>query len=139
MKKAKELNVLSRVLCVALVIAIAFCQAACGSLQDDLSSDIQSAKEVSFVFTVTGPDGKETSFNISTTKTTVGKALLEEGLITGEEGAFGLYVKTVNGITCDYDTDGCYWAFYIDGTYAVKGVDKTYIESGKTYSFKAEK
>lgn len=50
--------------------------------------------------------------------TTVGKALLDQGVIAGEDSSYGLYVKTVNGTTLDYDTDGMYWAFYINGEYA---------------------
>ena len=63
---------------------------------------------------------------------------MELGLISGEESQYGLYVKTVNGITLDYDKDGKYWAFYIGGEYAVTGVDTTEITAGSTYTFKAE-
>ena len=83
-------------------------------------------------------ENRETAFQIHTDKETVGDALLELGLIAGEEGAYGLYVKTVNGLTVDYDTDGKYWAFYTNGEYAVSGVDTTTIEAGITYSFKVE-
>ena len=63
-------------------------------------------------------EGKETVFEVKTDKTTVGEALVEEGLIVGEESEYGLYVKTVNGITVDYGTDGKYWAFYVNDEYA---------------------
>lgn len=92
-----------------------------------------------FVFTVTDKDGKETVFEISTDKAVVGEALQELGLIEGDEGAYGLYVKKVNGITADYDTDGTYWAFYVNGEYAMTGVDVTDIKAGDTYSFKIAK
>ena len=82
--------------------------------------------------------GEETSFEISTDKSIVGDALLDEGLIAGEDGQYGLYVKTVNGITLDFDTDGKYWAFYVNDQYATAGVDTTEIVDGETYSFKAE-
>ena len=72
-------------------------------------------------------------FTIKTDKDTVGEALFEHKLIDGEEGQYGLYVKTVNGITADYDTDKSYWAFYIDGEYAISGVDSTEITEGVTY------
>jgi hypothetical protein len=68
----------------------------------------------------------------------VGEALLDEKLIAGEEGPYGLYVKTVNGITLDYDKDGYYWSFYIDGEYGLTGVDQTEITNGAAYAFKAE-
>ena len=59
-------------------------------------------------------------------------------LIDGEVGEFGLYVKTVNGITADYDKDGKYWAFYINGEYAQPGVDSIEITEGDSYSFQVE-
>ena len=73
------------------------------------------------------------TFTIKTDKDTVGAALLEHGLIAGEEGAYGLYVKQVNGITADYDVDQTYWSFYINGEYAMTGVDTTEITEGATY------
>ena len=69
----------------------------------------------------------------------MGEALQDCGLIEGEESEYGLYVKTVNGITADYDADGVYWAFYIDGKYAESGVDTTEISEGTSYAFKIEK
>lgn len=91
-----------------------------------------------FTFTVTDLEGKQTSFIINTDKKTVGEALIENGLIEGEEGAYGLYVKTVNGVTVDYDKDGKYWAFYVDGEMSATGVDMTDITENAHYEFKAE-
>ena len=92
-----------------------------------------------FLFTVVDKDGNEANFEIHTDKEIVGDALLEVGIIAGEESEYGLFVKTVNGITADYNTDGTYWAFYINGEYAVSGVDTTPISEGETYTFKVEK
>ena len=92
-----------------------------------------------FAFTVVDADGNETAFEVHTDKSIVGEALLDCDLIAGDEGDYGLYVKVVNGITADYDTDRAYWAFYVDGEYAQSGVDATNIEEGKTYTFKYEK
>ncbi len=92
-----------------------------------------------FTFTVTDKDGRDTVFNVKTDKTTVGEALLDLGLIEGDDGAYGLYVKKVNGITADYDTNGTYWAFYVNGEYAMTGVDSTNVEAGASYAFKVEK
>ena len=92
-----------------------------------------------FSFTVVDGDGKEAFFEIHTDKAMVGEALVELGLIAGEDSAYGLYVKTVNGLTLDYDTDKAYWAFYVNGEYAMSGVDTTPITEGETYMFKVEK
>ena len=78
-------------------------------------------------------------FTIHTDKDTVGDALIEYELISGEEGAYGLYIKTVNGITADYDVDQSYWAFYIDGEYAMTGVDGTKIDESARYTLEYAK
>ena len=153
MKKTQQKRLLSLVLCLVLIAATALITTACdnlfkkeesttpqsqGSTTDPQATETPAAKK-SFTFIVVDKDGKETSFTISSDKKTVGDALLEEGLIEGENGAYGLYVKKVNGITADYDTDKTYWAFYINGEYAMSGVDTTEIVEGATYSFKVEK
>ncbi|MBR6503108.1 MAG: DUF4430 domain-containing protein [Clostridia bacterium] len=143
MKKTNILKMLSFVLCIVLIAAVALMTSGCN---DDVNLDTASSTavdtaskaEVKFTFVVVDTTGKETSFEISTNKTIVGEALLDEGLIAGEDSAYGLYVKTVNGITLDYDTDGKYWAFYVNGEYGMTGVDTTEIVAGSTYCFKAE-
>ena len=74
------------------------------------------------------------TFTIHTDAETVGEALLNLGLIAGEESQYGLYIKQVNGMTADYDIDQTYWAFYINGEYAMTGADTTPISEGEVYS-----
>lgn len=142
MRKTQFKKLLSTLLCIVLIAAMALCTAGCNdnTTSNPVSSGVTETQkaEKSFTFVVVDIDGKETSFEISTSKTTVGDALLEEDLIAGEDGQYGLYVKTVNGITLDFDTDGKYWAFYVNDQYATSGVDTTEIVAGETYSFKAE-
>lgn len=108
--------------------------------QESTSPDVTVLGEgnISFAFTVVDLEGNTTAFEIHTDKDTVGSALLELGLIDGDDSEYGLFVKTVNNITVDYDKDGKYWAFYVDGEYATSGVDTTPITDGASYSFKAE-
>lgn len=106
-------------------------------------SDNSSVKELGegetqFNFTVVDKEGNETAFIINTNASTVGEALLNVNLIEGDESEYGLYVKKVNGIVADYDVDQTYWAFYIDGEYAMTGVDSTDVVAGSTYAFKVE-
>lgn len=150
-KSSKRIT--SWLLCMMLIVAMAFTTAGCGTKNESgdnqPSTQVQGSEESGatvigegqkkFMFTVVDKDGKETSFEIHTDKETVGDALLEVDLIAGDEGEFGLYVKQVNGITADYDVDQTYWAFYVNGEYASAGVDATTIEEGATYSFKVEK
>lgn len=136
---------MSFILCVVLTVAMALSTTGC----NDNAASAQKANttsgftvlgegSTSFPFSVTDKDGNETQFEIHTDKETVGEALLELDLIAGDDGPYGLYVKTVNNITVDYDTDGKYWAFYIDGEYATSGVDTTPITDGASYAFKVE-
>ena len=80
-------------------------------------------------------EGYAITFTIHTDEGTVGAALLSLGLIAGEDGQYGLYVKTVNGMLADWDVDQTYWSFYENGEYAMSGVDTTVITEGYTYSF----
>lgn len=91
-----------------------------------------------FHLTVVDKDNNETDFDIKSEKATVGEALTDEKLIEGTEGEYGLYITKVNGIEAIYEQDGTYWSFYINGEYAMTGVDTTEIEDGATYMLKVE-
>ena len=163
MKRSKK--TLSYILCMVLIVAMALFTNGCndnigkqteetvteqnGQTENNATEQQEEASEeplqvlgegeTKFLFTVVDADGKETQFEIHTNKTIVGEALQELGMIEGEESTYGLFVKTVNNLTLDYNKDGKYWAFYVNGQYAVSGVDTTEIKEGEIYSFKAEK
>lgn len=161
MKKSIYGKLVSVLLALAMVVATVGCGASTEAPESQASTETvitteavvatedttEAATEVTalgegahaFMFTVVDGEGKETHFAINTDKETVGEALLELELIKGEPGAYGLYVKEVNGITADYDINQTYWAFYVDGEYAMSGVDTTTIEEGASYAFKVEK
>ena len=84
-------------------------------------------------------DEQSITFTIKTDAETVGAALLENDLIAGDQSQYGLYVKTVNGMRADYDTDGYYWAFYKNGEYMMTGVDSTAFADGEQYELVREK
>ena len=147
MKNHSLQKVLSFLLCIVLIAAMALGTIGCSdTTANDTTTTVGTMENgkvygegsTEFTFTVVDTEGNETQATIKTDKATVGEALLELGLIAGEDGDYGLYVKTVNGTTLDYDTDGKYWAFYVDGEYALTGVDSTEITAGSVYSFKAE-
>lgn len=144
----KKANFTKRILCIALIMAVVLtvvgCAGGTSEEPDAVTAVIQTDGETLgtgdtvFPLTVVDGDGKEIHAEIHTKKETVGEALEELGVIAGEESVTGLYVKTVNGITADYDEDGVYWAFYINGAYAQAGVDSTPINEGEEYAFKIE-
>ncbi len=147
MKQTTTKKLLSFILCIVLIAAMALIASGCNANENNTPTDSGETYEVTtlgtgqtvFNFTVVDKDGNETRFEIHTDKTIVGDALQELNLIEGEAGAYGLYVKKVNGILADYNVDGTYWAFYVNGEYATSGVDTTTVTAGATYSFKVAK
>lgn len=138
-------------LLVVLSAAMAMTFTACGSKEtteepvaviggeaEDLS--LHTATElgegdVSFAFTVAYESGTAEDFIINTNAATVGEALIENGLIEGEDGEWGMMVTAVRGVVADYEATGTYWAFYEDGEYAMTGVESTEIVEGTVYTF----
>lgn len=78
---------------------------------------------------VVSAEDKEITLTINTDKETVGAALAELDLIQGADGMY----TVVNGMTADWNVDQTYWAFYIDGEYAMTGLDDTAITVDATY------
>ena len=103
------------ILCVVLLAVAVLMTAGCNGNQENPSSTpIVSATVVgegatAFDFTVVAPDGTTTAYEVHTDETKVGAALTACGLIAGDMGDYGLYVKSVAGITLDYDKDKMYW------------------------------
>ena len=60
-----------------------------------------------------------------------------EGLsFSGTESEYGMMVDTVNGLTADYNTDGAYWSFYINGDYCNYGIDSQPVLDGDMFSIR---
>lgn len=87
----------------------------------------------SFSVTVVHADGSSKDFSYTTAEEYVGVVLEEEGLISGYEGEFGLYIEQVDGEKAIYEENGAYWSFYIGEEYAMTGIDQTPIEDGAVY------
>lgn len=119
-------NTTKRAVSILLVLVLMFSLAACG------------AKKTSFTVITTDLEGNETTFHVKTDAEMLGDALVAEGIIEGHMAEYGLYIDAVNGIPLDWDKDGKYWAFYINGEYAQSGIDSTAVEEGAVYTFKPE-
>ena len=122
---------MKKLISLLLVMVMVLGLVACGNAEP-------KATGASFTVVVADLEGKETTVEYTSDKATVGEALIAAGLIEGHETEYGLYVDSVNGVALDWDKDGKYWAFYIDGEYAMTGVDATEITEGATYAFKPE-
>ncbi len=127
-----------------LVISLLFCLCACGGAEDPwkdaiYKEDVTVGEGATTVTVEVAAGDKSITITLKTDEQTLGAALFAEELITGDMEQYGLYVKTVNGIFADYNTDGTYWALRINGEYALSGVDTTPIEAGTAYRLSKDK
>ena len=128
---------------VALLLCLAslFCLVACfdkvdatGVWEDAIyRSDKEFGKGAKTVEVEVKVEEQSVTFTIHTDKEMLGDALLEHGLLEGEEGPYGLYVKKVNGMLADYDVNQHYWSLCKNGEYMMTGVDSTPIADGEHY------
>lgn len=126
---------------VALVLSFVLCLVSCNEKIDaeglwenaTYRSDKEFGKGEKTVEVEVKVEEQSVTFTIHTDADTLGAALLEHELIAGEDGQYGIYVKTVNGILADYDVNKSYWGFYQNGEYLMSGVDTTAIVGGEHF------
>lgn len=144
-------SILSVLLVIVVVAAAAFAFASCeandvkttdneqnvadDTAADDTADSGEDEKVGAKTITVDVIDdkGETTTFTINTDAEFLSEALLDEKLIEGEDGPYGIYIKVVNGITADYDQNGAYWSLSKDGEYLMTGADTTPIADGEHY------
>lgn len=122
--KSKKIKVIAGVVLALLVIAAVLLLV--------FTRPTGSAGGKDIVFQVTHTDGSVKEFAISTDSENLRGALEQEGLISGEEGAYGLYVTVIDGEEAD-DSLNQWWCFTQDGVMLNTGVDDTMISDGDHY------
>lgn len=135
--KKRIYSVISVILCIMCVLSLT----ACGKKvpAEGLWENAKYLQDTEFgngkitVYVEVKAGEYAVTFTVKTDKETLGDALLEHELISGDQSQYGLYVKKVNGIVADFDVDKSYWAFYQDGEYMMTGVDGTAISGGEHY------
>lgn len=121
--KKKQTAILATVLVVLCVLA--------GVLYQNFKPETtEGSKEITV--TVIHADQSEKDFTYNTDAEYLGEVLLDEGLIAGEDGDYGLFVKTVDGETVD-DSKQQWWCLTKDGESVNTGVDLTPIADGEQY------
>lgn len=134
MKKERMMRGLVLLLAVVLsVFMLAGCTAAAPG-SSDLSSEMSSEAAVQkrFTLTVVHRDGSEKEFALTTKQQYLGAELEAAGIIDGEEGQYGLYIKTADGETAD-DSKQEWWCLTKDGEMTETGIDTTPIEDGDRF------
>ena len=120
--------VLALIFMLSMTLALVSCSNDDGKLEGE-------GKPITITLEVIGPDGISKEHSVSTDSSkNLRQALEGAGLISGDEGAYGLYVKVVDGITADYDVDGSWWSLTKDGVLC-SGVDSTEIADGDHFEF----
>lgn len=79
-------------------------------------------------------DGTQKDFSINTDAETLRDALEPEGLISGTESEYGLYILTVDGETAD-ESQQQWWCITKGGEMLMTGADSTMIADGEQYEF----
>lgn len=121
-------------------IVLAVCLASCGGKVDSdiwetavYTQDTELGQGEKTLYAEVTAEEKSVLFTVKTDEATVGEALFECGLISGEQGPYGLYIKTVNGIYADYDKTKSYWAITKNGEYLTTGADTTEFADGDKF------
>ena len=82
--------------------------------------------------TVVHSDGIKNVFSFSTDAANLRKPLENAGLISGEEGPFGIYITCVDG-ECADETKQQWWCITKDGQETAVGADSIMIADGDRY------
>ena len=132
---------------IALLLALAcvLSLAACGKKDSGAADKVElpvadgaviGTGATAITVEVQGADGKSVTFTVNTDEETVGAALLKLGVIAGEDSDYGLYVKTVNGETADWDKDQAWWCLTdATGEMTTVGVADIALHDGDSYAF----
>ena len=133
MKKLLKASIL-----ITLMLALLLTAISCKSYADPwddakYTADTELGQGSKTITVIVKVNDHSVKFTIHTDATIVGDALVENDLIQGDIGEFGMYVKYVNGILADYDVDQSYWMFYVNDEYVNFSVDGAQINESDVY------
>ena len=83
--------------------------------------------------TVVHKDGSEKVFTCHTDEEYLGKVLVNENIVVGNYGEFGLYFDTADGEKADWNVDNGWWQVFIGEEAAITGADQIPIANGDTF------
>ena len=87
----------------------------------------------SITVTVVHKDGTSKDFPCKTDEQYLGPVLLDEKIVEGYMGDYGLYITAADGESADYSVDQGWWALYVGEESATTGADAVAIEDGGVY------
>ena len=139
--KSMKKSVFTRILSLSLLLVVMLLAVSCvertGAWENATYTTDKTFGEGSKTVTVTVTAEEQTvTFTIHTDAEFLEEAMVENGLVDGDESAFGLYIKYVNGIRADYDLDGgYYWGLTKGGKTTDYGAGSAAVADGDVYGF----
>ena len=122
MKNKKLIAVLVLVVVVALMAAVYV-----------MTRPETTAGGKSITVTVVHGDGTSKDFSYNTEAEYLGQVILEEKLVGGVEGPYGLEIHAVDGEKASWEENQSYWALFIGEEYATTGADGVAVTDGGVY------
>lgn len=126
-KNSKKGLVIGAVILVVLVAVMALAVLFFGE------KPVSGSKEITIE--VVGKEQESVVYELKTDAEYLRGAMDEaEGLsYSGTEGPYGIMIDTVNGLRADYNLDGAYWYFYVNGADCNCGIDKQPVMDGDAF------
>ncbi len=88
--------------------------------------------EKTFTLTIVHGDGTSKEKTIKSAEEFLAPALVSLGILTDDGVETGMYL-IVDGEAVSWEKNQSYWAFYVDGEYAMEGMNTTVITDGAHY------
>ena len=117
---------------VIVAVALALVVALMAGIWMATRPETQSGSK-GYTVTVVHKDGSEKVFEYRTDEEYLAGALLEEGLVAGEDSQYGLTIITVDGEDAVWETDSAYWAIWVGEEMATTGASEIPVYDGSTY------
>ena len=138
--KTLQKNNFGRAIAFSLVLLTLFFAVSCGIERTGAwenatyNTDKEFGKGSKTVTVTVTAEEKSVVFTIHTDAEYLEEALVENDLVDGDESAYGLYIKYVNGIRADYELDGGYYcALTENGKNADYGAGSAPVTDGAVY------
>lgn len=120
---------------VAIVIVIAVL-AVMGIIYALFSARAESGSK-NVTLAVVDDQGGRTEYSCKTDAEYLQELMTEleaDGLtFDGEDSSYGLMIDTVNGVRADYEADGAYWYFYVNGEACMNGISTEPVHDGDAF------
>jgi hypothetical protein len=117
---------------VIAVIAFAAIVAVLAGVYFGTRQDPNAGKKA-YTITVVHSDGSEKVFEGYSEAEYLGTVLVESGAVEDNQDQYGLYILVADGEEASWEKDQAYWGFFVNGEYAIEGMNTTETVAGAVY------